>query len=306
MAAMVEAEVDDLENGTEYLFQVSTGNAGGYGDPSAEVKATPTMGTAGGMGAQPSMVYLTPQGRDKIRVDWRYDETADNASSSVRFDVGWTDATGTMFTSSLAPQTIRTAGGGREARYYILEDLKVDQDYLVAVRAVHATATGTAIPAVVGDWRYRATPREMTPASATQPQNVNVMAGDGQLMVSWDEVDSVMDCTGAKPASLACGYRVEWRAAHQSYDNPDRQMDLKGHQLDNAYTIMGLMNGTEYYVVVSSYNERSRSRSANSTEARQTPMMPTPALPVFGVLALGAGWWRPVGGACGRGGSRGF
>ena len=66
-------------------------------------------------------------------------------------------------------------------------------------------------------------------------------------------------------------------------------MDLKGHQLDNAYTIMGLMNGTEYYVVVSSYNERSRSRSANSIQARQTPMMPTPALPVFGVLALGAG-----------------
>ena len=162
MAAMVEAEVDDLENGTEYMFQVSTGNAGGYGTASAEVTATPTMGTAGGMGAQPSMVYLTrPQGRDKIRVDWRYDETADNASSSVRFDVGWTDATGTMFTSSLAPQTIRTAGGGREARHYILEGLKVDQDYLVAVRAVHATATGTPIPAVVGDWRYRATPREM-------------------------------------------------------------------------------------------------------------------------------------------------
>ena len=51
----------------------------------------------------------------------------------------------------------------------------------------------------------------MTPASATQPQNVNVMAGDGQLVVSWDEVGSVMDCTGAK--SRLAGMRVPGRMA---------------------------------------------------------------------------------------------
>ena len=66
-------------------------------------------------------------------------------------------------------------------------------------------------------------------------------------------------------------------------------MDLKGADVATSYTITGLTNGTEYYVVVSSYNERSATMSAKSVEARQTPMMPTPALPVFGVLALGAG-----------------
>ena len=276
MAPMVEAEVDDLENGTEYMFQVSTGNAGGYGDPSAEVKATPTMGAAGGMGAQPGPIYLTPQGRDKIRVDWRYDETADNASSSVRFDVGWTDADGLMFTESLAPQTVQAAPNGREARHFVLKDLKVDQDYLVAVRAVHATATGTAIPAVVGDWRYRATPREWTPARSKTPQNLQVMAGDGELMVSWDEVDTVMDCGSAYTNSAPCGYRVEWRAANEGYDNPARQEDLTHGErtLGTSHTIPNLMNGTEYYVIVKSRNERSRAFSDASVEARQTPMKP--------------------------------
>jgi hypothetical protein len=277
----------------EYMFQVRAKNAGGYGDPSMpEVKATPMMDSAAaGAGVQPSMVYLTPEDRNKIKVAWRYDEDVEGARSSIRFDIGWTDAAapGGRFTSSVAPQTVRTAGGGRSARSYVLEDLKVDVSYLVAVRAVHGDANGNAIDPVVGDWTYRAVPREMTPAAASTPQNLQVMAADGALMVSWNMVASVGDCADARPTSRDCGYRVEWRAAHQGYDDPARQMDLEGHLLATSYTIPSLMNGTEYYVIVKSYNERMAAMSAPSVEARQTPMMPTPALPVFGALVLGAG-----------------
>ena len=121
-----------------------------------------------------------------------------------------------------------------------------------------------------------------------QVQNVNVAAGDGMLTVTWNEVSSVGTCTGAaSPAVNHCGYLVDWRAANQSFDNPARQMRVT----DPSAEIMNLENGTEYGVIVRAYNERegSGTLSTESREARQTPMMPTPALPVFGVLALGAG-----------------
>ena len=114
------------------------------------------------------------------------------------------------------------------------------------------------------------------------------MAGDGELMVTWDAVPSVAMCEGAKsPAVESCGYLVDWRAANQSFDNPQRQM----RTTDLSYTIPDLMNGTEYGVIVRAYNERASKNtlSTQSAEAKQTPMVPTPALPVFGALALGAG-----------------
>ena len=120
------------------------------------------------------------------------------------------------------------------------------------------------------------------------PQNVNVTAGDSELMVTWDADVAVGMCKDAA-AGGHCGYLVEWRAAHQSFDNPDRQMHVRDK---TSYTITGLMNGTEYGVQVKAGNERmkvTKGYGVASAEARQTPMMPTPALPVFGVLALGAG-----------------
>ena len=281
----VSHTVDDLENGMEYMFQVMAMDAGGDGMPSREVKQTP-MAAAAEAGAQPTNVKLTPKGRDMITVSWDY--SGEGTDTAIRFDVGWTEADGTMFTESLAPQTIVPVPGRREARSYTLEDLSINDEYLIAVRAVHGDGAGGQITPHYSHWRYRGDARERTPADVYQVQNVNVAAGDGELMVTWDPVSSVGTCTGAaSPAVNHCGYMVDWRAANQSFDNPDRQMRVT----DLSYTITGLTNGTEYGVIVRSYNEREGkgTLSDESREARQTPMMPTPALPVFGVLALGAG-----------------
>jgi hypothetical protein len=274
LAPLTMAKVPSLTNGMEYMFQVKAGNAGGYGAPSMpEVKATPVDPTVGGDGPFVTDVTVSPQLRNEIKVSWKYDESATGAATSQRFDVGWTDADGERFTATLAPQTIVAAPGGRVARSHVLTGLKVNQKYLIAVRAVHATSTGTVITPVRTDWRYPAA-REMTPAGVSMVQNVQVGAGDGRLMVTWDAVKTVGDCMHAPAGSDPCGYRVEWRAANQSYDDPQRQKDLKGVDLATRYTIPGLTNGTEYHVVVSSYNERSTTRSPNSAEARQTPMAP--------------------------------
>ena len=168
-----------------------------------------------------------------------------------------------------------TVAGGRSATEHTIENLPVGKSYLAAVRAVAGDTNGN--PTGRSEWVYdvRATnalaPRQMTPAAATSPQNVQVMAGDRELMVTWNEVANVGDCKGGAAGSW-CGYRVEWKAANQSYDNPDRQMDLKGADVDTKYTIPELINGTEYYVRVSARNERGSAFVRSDNEARATPM----------------------------------
>ena len=286
----VSHEVDDLDNETEYMFRVMAVDAGGDGTPTREVKQTP-MAADPVAGAKPTVTTLVPINRNQFYIKWSF--TGEGTDTAIAFDVGFTEAGGTEFTDSLAPQTIVRVPGRREAREFVLAEsqLSVDDDYLIAVRAVHADGNGNAIKSVPADWAYMGTGaarRKSTPGHLSQVQNVEVMAGDGELMVTWDKVGSVGNCEGAKsPAVEYCGYLVDYRAAHQSFDNPERQM----RTTDLSVTIPDLMNGTEYGVIVRAYNERAGKNApgARSEEARQTPMVPTPALPVFGALALGAG-----------------
>ena len=278
MADATMAEAKPLKNGMEYMFRVRTEMGDdNYSDSSAEVKQTP-MAAAMSVPA-PTNVKLEPGGRKMITAKWDYGGVGTDTATG--FQIGWTEAAGTEFSDSLSPQRIVSVTGGREARSYTLE-LKVNDEYLIAVRAVHGDASGD--PIAYSDWSYHPGARQSTPAPATKPNNVTVASMDGELMVTWDAVASVGTCADAA-VGARCGYLVEWRAAHQSFDNPDRQMTVRDKL---SATIPNLMNGTEYGVIVSSMNEKTR-QSDPSIEARQTPMMPTPALPVFGVLALGAG-----------------
>ena len=266
------ADAEGLENGVEYMFQVLSQMGGVYSDPSMEVNATPIADDPE-PGAKPTNVRLTPKGRNMIEIKWDY--SGERTDTAIRFDVGWTEAAGNRFTNTLAPQTWVPVPGRREARSFVLpgekDDLAIDDEYLIAVRVVHADGTGEEITPVPTDWVYRiSAPRERTPARVSQVQNVNVRAGDGKLTVTWNEVSSVGTCTGAAtPAVDHCGYLIDWRAANQSFDNPERQMrvtELRG-------VITGLMNGTEYGVIVRAYNERAgkNALSGRSDEARQTP-----------------------------------
>ena len=285
--------IPSLTGGMEYTIQVSAGNAAGYGPDSDDVKATPSSPAAADptRGAKPTAVKLEPVGRDQIKVSWTY--SGAGTDTAIRFDVGWTEAAGTMFSNSLAPQTIVPVDGGRTAKSHIIGSgaakLAINDEYLIAVRAVHSDGTGEpsgVITPTPADWAYRsAMPREKTPAAVSQVQDVNVMAGDGELMVTWKKVDSVETCDGAPaPVASKCGYLVDWRAGNQSFDAPERQERVAAL----THTIEMLDNGTEYGVIVRSYNERGGPTvlSEASAEAKQTPMMPTPALPVFGAIAL--------------------
>ena len=55
------------------------------------------------------------------------------------------------------------------------------------------------------------------------------------------------------------------------------------------YTFEGLMNGTEYTVQVAARNEIGLGEPSDEEMATPMPTTPTPALPLFGAFALGAG-----------------
>ena len=111
------------------------------------------------------------------------------------------------------------------------------------------------------------------------PNPVEVMPGDGQVTVMWTGV------TGAAK------YRIQWRTAAQSY-NSTRQAEgfyqRSSGALEHEHTVDGLENGTQYMFRVYAVDADGM-MSDPSDEVSTTPMVPTPALPVFGALVLGAG-----------------
>ena len=101
----------------------------------------------------------------------------------------------------------------------------------------------------------------------------------GQVTVMWTGVEG------------AAKYRVQWRTAAQSY-NSTRQVEgfyqRSTGALEHEHTVDGLENGTQYMFRVYAVDADGM-MSDPSDEVSTTPMVPTPALPVFGALVLGAG-----------------
>ena len=98
------------------------------------------------------------------------------------------------------------------------------------------------------------------------PKITEVMAGDGQITVKWGMVEGA---TKYEARAVAGGNTMLMSTEEMSA------------------TFMNLNNGMEYMVSdragnADGYGEWSEAMAA-------TPMMPTPALPLFGALALGAG-----------------
>ena len=107
------------------------------------------------------------------------------------------------------------------------------------------------------------------------PTELMVKSGDMMLMVSWNKPDMSAD--------MVTGYTVQYRQAGGSWSMMDAMMEREA-------TIDGLVNGVEYGVRVVARGEGDV-MSEYSDEKMGTPMAmkPTPALPLFGAFALGAG-----------------
>jgi hypothetical protein len=170
------------------------------------------------------------------------------------------------------PARLKTLLDADVATSYTIPGLTNGTEYYVKVLARNErenTWTGTSIEA-------RQTPMAAGEDMLAAPNPIEAMAGDMEVMVNWTAVQG------------ADKYRVQWRTAAQSYDD-QRQHDgfynYRSGDLELSYTVPGLENGTEYMFRVVAL-DASGNMGAYSDEVSAMPMMPTPALPVFGAIAL--------------------
>ena len=279
-------EVTGLMPDTDYTFGVravltpagAAETRGSGGNDAWVVVRGKTSDAAGPSRPMPHDVWLTPSGRDAITISWKHGLTANNTEDTarLRYEIGLTDAAVDAFGPATPLTTVVLPN--RSATSHTIQNLKVDQRYLIAVRSVGGDANGNVTSRSYwvygGDSRQDPAdygPGQRTPDRTSQPQNVEVTPGDGYLMVTW------------RRDANANNYLVEWRGRNQSFDNPERQKMVPqpdasaGMMIETM--IMDLDNGTEYGVVVKSRNERGPSTtndseysSGASAEARAMPM----------------------------------
>ena len=243
---------------TVYMVRVTAANGDVYGMMSDEVTVRmPTLIT------EKPTVTITP-GNAELKVEWSA------VTGGTQYCVEWGTGdrivpTGNTYCSGRG--THRT--GGERSYTITMYDgaaLKNGTEYVVQVTGNNAAGAGP-----VSD-RVKGTPTTVGTTAPGAP-SISLMSGDSMLMVSWDAVDG------------ATKYKVQWSTAAQSFGAADRTAEVME---GTSHDITGLENGTEYKVRVAAGN-KDHGYGDWSGEAMAMPMMPTPALPVFGVLALGAG-----------------
>jgi hypothetical protein len=226
---------------------------------------------------------------DEVVVTWvtpaiQVDEgpiTAFNIYYSTR---GFTDSQNAMGPlivpeSATTPKTMATVKG-----------LDANTSYFFRVAVVNDFKIG---PLDSVDPTMQASTRTTKAPKPERVTDVRAMAGDKMLMVMWDEPYS-----GHERAMLDA-YKVQYRKSGARGANAGKWMDVDEDDIDvdmMEAVIMELTNGTSYDVHVAAMNDAGGTGdysmltedSGGIPTADGTPT-PTPALPVFGAFALGAG-----------------
>lgn len=245
--------------------------------------------------AQPSDVNALPAGYSSIVVTWS--APGGGLDDVARYEIGYavkpalSTVTANNF-NDLGPKKMTAAKSLVSAT---IGDLKAGTDYVVGVRTV-----STDSPAVMSDWDIDEATTVALP-TVGKVMDLRLEAGDGMIMAMWDAVSDTIGIHHYK-VKVTSGGGFSLTVGTGSSD-PD-------------YTIMNLANGTEYTVQVMAVGEnQDGSADANadgepdrpgafSDKKKATPMadgdmedededeeppMETPALPIAGILALGAG-----------------
>lgn len=181
--------------------------------------------------AAPTGIVATP-GDGQVSVTWTGSTSADVTGYRVYL-------TSDPF---VAPAPITVTGTG-----HVFTGLTNGVTYYVAVRAVDGAgneSTGTALRSV--------TPADTTPPAA--PTGLVAQPGDGQVQLSWGDVDE----------DDVAGYRVYYSTT------PGQRIQAPGAPVSPDYDLTGLTNGTTYVVVVTAVDE-SGNESADSAPVSVTP-----------------------------------
>ena len=179
---------------------------------------------------RPQSLTLTPRA-DTLTVAWnppRYE-----ASPAVtQYVVQWRAADQDYDPSRqvLVPSTA--------ALEHTIEGLTEGIEHSVRVAAVSGGAPDTFAD---NDGHSRVSEASDTPRRPGPPGAVDVVSGDGELLVVWGELDNRgLDVTG---------YVVEWKSGSESYD-ATRRLEVSGASSSSA-RVSGLSNGVAYTLRVS-------------------------------------------------------
>ncbi len=211
-----------LANGAEYFVRVVAGNSLGDGAVSEEASATPatTPGVPGDVAAE--------RGDRSVTASWK-PPSSDGGSSVTRYEVQWRSGDD-GFQDSDRTAAVTTGTTHR------IGSLTNGTEYFVRVRAVNG----------VGDGGWSAAASAVAAAAPSRPRSVAVQRGDESLSVTWQASAD----NGGLPIT---GYRVQWRADGEAFDETDRQATMTDLD-DLSHEITGLANGTRYWVRVIATN----------------------------------------------------
>ena len=217
---------------------------------------------------------------DSIRVRWTLDdEGEDNVKNITAFEIRYQEGDGGNLAVNPAEPFMYTEAD-EDDRSLGVNELDHSTSYSFQVRAVDTK--GDADDGETGETEW-APAGGVTGVAETdeaeapeQVEDLELVAGDMMIMATWDEADTDKDFP-------LTGYELK-------ITPKDGNTNVMNIGVMQEYTFMDLMNGTEYTVQVAARNAVDLGEYSDKEMA--TPMagaMPTPALPIFGAFALGAG-----------------
>ena len=231
-------EVTGLANGTKHFVRVLAVNDVGDGEPSAEVSVTPAR-------KPDAPVELTIEVRDRaLGVAWGQPDGG--GLRILNYRIQWRAHNGDFKGSD---STLIVPSGSRYT--YSIGPLVNGTEYFVRVRAINGVGNGLWAPTM-----------SATPAIVPSvPLNLAVQPGDESMTVTWQEPAS-------DGGSALTAYKVQWRAEDETYA-VSRQATLTD-PTDLRHEILGLTNGTEYWVRVWAVNAAGEGPSETSSGAFRT------------------------------------
>ena len=226
--------------------------------------------------AEVTVLEVDPRSHDELRVDWKWAATNSDTADIEGFSLRYQEGAAFVNTKSIMRMDVDFNKDDDDYRV-ILEELKPDTEYIVGVTAIAKDA---------GDMDSD----EMTSTGTTDPadepddvRNLMLHVGDSMIMAMWDEATD--------NGSEVTGYEVQIKESDESDSKYESVRDGDDDDTSTEWAISNLENGMEYSVRVRAYSYDAAGDW--SDEEMATPMegamIPTPALPLFGAFALGAG-----------------
>ena len=255
-----EHTVSELDNGTEYAFELRAVNAVGAGE-AVSAAATPRAGSAA-----PGLPrgFEANAGDGAVVLRWEA-PASDGGSAVTGYELRF-GADGGAFGDW------RRAGGGG-ARTYTVRNLDNGTEYAFELRAVNAVGAGEAIPAAA------------TPVAAPgRPVDLSAAPGNGAVALTWEAPSS-------DGGSAVVRYEVRRREAGGAFGT----WTAAGDGAARTHEVRNLDNGTAYEFELRAVNRAGLAGAAASASATPAAVPSAPALSAAaeGRTAIRLEWSAP-------------